>query len=1183
MDLIKFSIDNPVKLTVGVILSLLFGVIAYLATPVQLTPDVAEPEITITTLWPGASAEEVEREIIEQQEEQLKSVEGMDEFKSESSDSVGSITMRFAVGTDLADARARVAEKLNQVPDYPEEAREPVISTVNANANAVAWFILKPIPPTREDLKNLISLQPELREPLTPLMEGTGQIDLPRLNLLANEHPVLKVFILGRNNPALMRKFAEDYIEAAFERVPGVANGNVFGGQEQEFRVEVNPTRLAAFGVSVDQLRAAMLAQNQNTSAGDISELSQRNVVRTMGQFQSPEQVEETIIVNRDNSPIRVRDVATVGVAYKKPDGVVRQMGVNALAVNAQQAPGTNIKEVMGPPRDALDLDRDGQITTLELGECTRIYGSNLRIACEELNLGILETKGLYLEQVYDQTEYLDSATALVESNVYSGGVLAVVILLLFLKSVRSVLIIGLSIPISVIATFIFVKLFGRSINVISLAGMAFAVGMVADNAITVLENIYRHFQMGKSAREAALQGTHEVWGAVLAATLAMIVVFVPVIFVQGQAGQLFQDISIAIACSVGISMLVSVTVIPAAACWLLGNQKTASLEYNTSLGPSGLFGLVRFCHWANELLARFMRRLMSARGSWLWRTLVVALFCIGSVWCSFLLWPATEYLPTGNRNLIIAILLPPPGYNIDKMIELGEDIEKQLAPYWTGEVKPGEPRIKNFFFVARGRSLFMGARAVDELRAAELIPVLSAVVSKQPGVIPIVSQSSLFDSGLSGGRTIDIEITGPDLDQLFEKARFAFGLCTGIPATKDSPAVLGVFPVVDETGVPTGNQLRPIPGLDASSPEIHIIPKIEKAAELGISAASMGYAMNALVDGAFAGDYWHEGRRIDLVICGDAEFSKHSHDIENLPVQTPSGATIPFSSIADVLLTYGPEQVNHTERERAVTIQVKPKLGMPLETAMKLAEEMVCGKLMEQADFQSGLYQVRLAGTADKLADTWFDLKWNLLLALLLTYLLMAALFESFLYPLVVMISVALALVGGLGGLRIMNIFVYQPLDMLTMLGFVILIGTVVNNAILIVHQSLNYMREEGLNSVDAVCETVRTRMRPILMSTLSTVLGMLPLVVPIPIWADGAWVWSVGAGSELYQGLGAVVLAGMIVSTFFTLILIPAGFSLVIDATQRFHPIVGRLGLQVANVPVVGSGLEKTSASHQ
>ena len=1094
MDLIRFSIENPVKLTVGVILSLLFGTIAYFATPVQLTPDVNEPQLTITTVWPGASAQEVEREIIEEQEEQLKSVEGMDEFKSESSDSVGSITMRFAVGTDLADARARVAEKLNQVPNYPDDAREPVISTVDGNANAIAWFILKPIPPTREDLNNLMAQHPELKEPLAPMMEGTAPINLPKLNLLTGEFPVLATFTMGRDNPALMRKFAEEKIEAAFERIPGVANGNVFGGQEQEFRVEVNPTRLAAFGVTIDQLRAALMAQNQNTSAGDIPEGRQRNVVRTLGQFQTPEQVEETIIVNRDNSPIRVRDVATVGVAYKKPDGVVRQMGLNALAVNAQQAPNTNIKEVMGPPRKDLDLNKDGEITTLELSECTRIYGNNLRITCEELNLGILATRGLYLEQVYDQTLYLDSATALVESNVYSGGAMAVLILLLFLKSVRSVIIIGLSIPISVIATFMFVKIFGRSINVISLAGMAFAVGMVADNAITVLENIYRHFQMGKSPRDAALHGTQEVWGAVLAATLAMIVVFVPVIFVEGQAGQLFRDISIAIACSVGISMLVSVTVIPAAACWLLGNQKSANLEYDTSYGPSGLFGLVRVCHWINELFASVMRRMMSARGSWFWRLLVVVLFCLGSVWSSILMWPATEYLPTGNRNLIIAILLPPPGYNIDKMIELGEDIERQLTPYWAEKGKPGDPRINDFFFVARGRMLFLGAKAVDELRAAELIPILAKTAGSQPGVIPIVSQSSLFDSGLSGGRTIDIDITGPDLEGLVEEAQKAFGL------------TMAEFPMT------AGNQLRPIPGLDLSSPELHVVPKLEKAAELGVTSVSLGYAVNALVDGAFAGDYWHEGRRIDLVICGDADYASHSHDLENLPIFTPSGETVRLSSVADVILSRGPEQVNHIERLRAITIQLKPATGVPLEAAMKTVDEKVRKVMMQSPRFQSGLYQVRLSGTADKLADTWYDLKWNLLLALLLTYLLMAALFESFLYPLVVMISVALALVGGLGGLKIMNMFVFQPLDMLTMLGFVILIGTVVNNAILIVHQGLNYMREEGMNSVDAVCETVRTRMRPILMSTLSTVLGMFPLVVPLPIWADGAWVWSVG-----------------------------------------------------------------------
>jgi HAE1 family hydrophobic/amphiphilic exporter-1 len=238
----------------------------------------------------------------------------------------------------------------------------------------------------------------------------------------------------------------------------------------------------------------------------------------------------------------------------------------------------------------------------------------------------------------------------------------------------------------------------------------------------------------------------------------------------------------------------------------------------------------------------------------------------------------------------------------------------------------------------------------------------------------------------------------------------------------------------------------------------------------------------------------------------------------------------------------------------------LKPADGIALEAALKTVDEKVRGVLMQSPRFQSGLYQVRLAGTADKLADTWFELKWNIALAVLLTYLLMCALFESFLYPLVIMMSVGLALVGGLGGLRIMNIFAFQPLDMLTMLGFVILTGTVVNNAILVVHQALNLMREEGMNSVNAVCESVRTRMRPIFMSTLTTVLGMLPLVVPLPVYSDGIWIWSVGAGSELYQGLGAVVLGGMIVSTFFTLVLIPAGFSLVMDTKEAVARMLSR-----------------------
>ncbi|MCP4511483.1 MAG: efflux RND transporter permease subunit, partial [Fuerstiella sp.] len=206
MNFIAFAIENPVKVTVAVFLLVLFGGLAYLSTPVQLTPDVVEPEITVTTLWPGASAQEVEREIIEEQEEQLKSVEGLEEFNSESADSSGSITLKFPVGTSLSDARARVSEKLNQVPEYPDDANEPVISTVNANTNAVAWFILKPLPPTHEDLRNLIGLYPELAAPLAPILNRPGRIDLTRINDLVDDHPVLETFVLGRNNPALMKK-----------------------------------------------------------------------------------------------------------------------------------------------------------------------------------------------------------------------------------------------------------------------------------------------------------------------------------------------------------------------------------------------------------------------------------------------------------------------------------------------------------------------------------------------------------------------------------------------------------------------------------------------------------------------------------------------------------------------------------------------------------------------------------------------------------------------------------------------------------------------------------------------------------------------------------------------------------------------------------------------------------------
>jgi HAE1 family hydrophobic/amphiphilic exporter-1 len=330
--------------------------------------------------------------------------------------------------------------------------------------------------------------------------------------------------------------------------------------------------------------------------------------------------------------------------------------------------------------------------------------------------------------------------------------------------------------------------------------------------------------------------------------------------------------------------------------------------------------------------------------------------------------------------------------------------------------------------------------------------------------------------------------------------------------------------------------QVRPIPSLDLSTPELHIRPRLLQAAEMGVSSADLGFAANALIDGAYVSDYYLDNKKIDLVVTGEQRFANSTQDVESLPMATPIGQLIPLGSLAEVSLSSGPEQVNHRERVRAITIEVSPPAEIPLEYALARIDEEIVRPLQDGGQLAGG-YRLALSGTADKLRDTWEALRFNVLLALLITYLLMAALFESWLYPLVIIFSVPLGAVGGIMGLQLLNLFIFQPLDVLTMLGFVILIGTVVNNPILIVHQSLSHMRDDEMSPRQAILQSVRTRIRPIFMTTTTTVLGLLPLVL-FP-----------GAGSEFYRGLGSVVLGGLLVSTVFTLVLVPTLFSLTLD----------------------------------
>jgi HAE1 family hydrophobic/amphiphilic exporter-1 len=736
-----------------------------------------------------------------------------------------------------------------------------------------------------------------------------------------------------------------------------------------------------------------------------------------------------------------------------------------------------------------------------------------------------LKPRGLSLSLAYDETTYIDSAIGLVNDSILVGGLLTLGTLLLFLRNIRSTLIVAMSIPVSVMGTFLALAAFNRTLNVISLAGIAFAVGMLIDNAVVVLENIFVHWSAGEEPKEAAVKGTQEVWGAILASTLTNVAVFLPILFVEGEAGQLFGDIALAIAAAVGLSIAVSGLVVPAAAAVLLQSRhaRGAAAAVTGAGGTAASRGDIatRFGRAFMGVVTGMNRFLLASS----WRAAAASAAIIAaSAFATWLLMPKAEYLPEGNRNLVFGILLPPPGYNILELLRMGDMVEQQLIPYW--DVDPGTPEAEaldapmlgDCFFVARGRSVFIGLRSLDPLEAAKLVPLIRRVAADLPGTFAVAKQSSLFENGIGSGRTIDIEITGPDLAKLVQ---------LGVQ-------VMGKLPEATP-----GSQNLPKPSLDLSSPEVQLVPRFEQAADMRLDARQLGYIVDCFVDGGYATDYFLDNDRIDLVIKGDDRFVQRTQDIRSLPVVTPGGQLVPLESVAEIReFSSGPEQILHRERERAITVQVSPPPKMPLEEAQERIERLIV-KPLEAAGALDGGYRISLGGTADKLVATWKSLWFNLALAGVITYLLMAALFESWIYPGVVIASVPLGSVGGLLGLWLLNWFgarfgIFQPLDVLTMLGFVILIGTVVNNPILIVERALQLVRDGGAEPTAAILEAVSSRVRPIFMTTLTTVLGLLPLVL-FP-----------GAGSELYRGLGAVLLGGMLFSTLVTLVLVPALLSL-------------------------------------
>jgi len=607
MDIVRLAIQKPVGVTVGVLLLVMFGLIGLTQIPIQLTPTVDRPIITVETEWPGRSPEEVVEEITKLQEEELKNVSNLKRMKSVSSQGTANIELEFYIGADIARALQEVSDALRQVPEYPDEVEEPEIQAADgASENAIAWII----------------------------------IDMPDERY--RENPGFDI--------ATIFDAVEDRIKPDLERIEGVAEVNVFGGREREVRVYADPTALAQRGLNHLDVVDALRRENTNVSAGTIAEGKRDYRVRLIGQYETPEQVLETVVAYRNGNPVYVKDVATVELGHEKRRGFVRVFGHPAIAMNVIRQTDANVVNVMEQVRARLDAIQAGVLPGLA-PDGYRHLANDLRI-----------------EQVYDETVYIDSAIGLVTQNLFIGGAIAGVVLMVFLRSLVSTSIIAVAIPVSIIGTFLVMLGMGRTLNVISLAGLAFAVGMVVDNAIVVLENIYRRLQAGDPPLQAAYRGGREVWGAILASSLTTAAVFVPVLTIQEEAGQLFRDIALAIVAAVLLSLLVSVTVIPAATSRWLRDKRT----HRTKLGRwfSHLFGLdaVFGIYW-----------LMTGWRAWSLRPLVIVVMTGASVVGAIALAPPLDYLPAGNRNLVFGGLQVPPGLSVERMESIARRIETQI------------------------------------------------------------------------------------------------------------------------------------------------------------------------------------------------------------------------------------------------------------------------------------------------------------------------------------------------------------------------------------------------------------------------------------------------------------------------------------------------------------------------
>jgi multidrug efflux pump subunit AcrB len=1056
--MIRFALEKPVILVVGIIIVCLFGLAALFRVPIQLIPDLDPRVITVQTIWPGASPQDIEKEILVEQEEFLRNITGLDRMISTAGFGQGSIELEFPFGMDINEALIRTSNALSQVPDYPENVDEPRITSESFSQNSFAFYRIVPLPGNPKGL-NIIE-----------------EMD-----------------------------WLEDNIKTRLERVPGIASVNISGGTRRQLNIYLDPARLASHQINVMDVRNAIRSRNRDASGGDLDFGKRRYLVRTLGRFEDIAEINELIIAERNGAFIRLSDVGHAEMGQSELRQMTFADGELVIFMSARKQVGANIVEVF----------------------------DEMSAAINELNTGIAADYGVEIKYTTDDVRYIKASVRTVIKNLLIGALLAVLVLRLFLRHWSATLIGAMGIPVCALAAFLGLLLTGRTINVFSMAGVAFAIGMTLDNSIVVLENITRLVASGKNSREAALEGVREVWPAVLASTLTTVMVFLPVVFLELEAGQLYSDIAIAISSMILMSMFVAVTLIPTAAARFLTHREMPTGHHPGLLGAIARWGIrvgQAMTAWMEWLLASTRRRVTALAA-----TVVAAIFIL------FLLTPPAEYLPEGEEARIFARMFAPPGYNLETMLDVWTEVGPPLVRETDADGKDYRagktdlpPIERSIFFISPG-FMFLVIDPVEREHTQALMDALTLRFRAVPGMRSFASRGSIFSDNEGGSRSINVELSGRNLEQLFATALKVFiaadGLFEGVQVNADPPP----------------------PTLSMSQPIARVRPDWERAAELGIDQDELGYIMWAFSDGAFVDEFFLDDDKIDMYLYSTTGAVNQPRDLENIMIHTPDG-TVQLSSLARVEEVAGTSSIRRVNGLRTVTLGIIPPREVALETGVEIVQNTLVQGMRDSGIIPPDI-AVSITGASTMLEQTRAEMGGNFILALLIAYLLMVAVFSHWGFPLIIMTTVPIGISGGLIGLWLLNVIgnnlgligltpINQPFDMITMLGFLILIGTVVNNPILIVERAVRNVEQKGMAIKEAVKEAAHVRLRPVMMATVTTVCGLSPLVL-LP-----------GAGAELYRGLGAIVLFGLLFSSIVTLTILPVFLALVLEVAQRFRP---------------------------